>query len=304
MAKFQQMLISANRAATTITTFKAPEPIRVIESVKQQREVLQREFGYKTNDPKIGLVSFHTFDPGNASRLGIGLILAPGITIMDDKWAQRNLYPRGDPLDAFDRYDMHMPNTFALKYSPKLSQGAYMHVSTFALVVGYDGNKDFDQTYALLVEKKTGQQQAGAISIANQGIEAHQVKKEGKAIDEISLETEMFRRAVRYDAATTLMLDEAQMKGYQDIGLALMPGSADAGGLLVAEINAAELEKRYQEDSGKKKPIMVKTAELSDFLRSGVEVNSLLEDTALGSIIHNRERFGALYEEALKHKVS
>ena len=49
---------------------------------------------------------------------------------------------------------------------------------------------------------------------------------------------------------------------------------------------------------------MVKTAELSDFLRSGVEVNSLLEDTALGSIIHNRERFGALYEEALKHKVS
>jgi len=305
MSEYKEILIPACKVK-----INRGRDIEVIPKIKAEREPLRKRFGWDRNDPKIGVISFehlgdHSVDPLFGSEIELKLTL--GITKLDDNWSQENLYPKGDPLEVFDKTSGKYANSdsFHRIFSARLDEGAYVHFSTFELVLAYEGNKkDFDKTFALLVKKvsKTGQQR-GTISLANQGVELRWVQREGKRIEEIPIDTEYFTSAQKYDATTTLKLDEEQVVGHRDLGIGVMPGSIDAGGMLVAEVSdIRKLERAYEDIQKWKKPMVIPTSELSDYLRSGdVDVNSLLEEDCLGKIIHYRGLFGKLYEDALRN---
>jgi len=299
MTEFQQTLLPAY----CFINIKKGADIAVREDVKNSRQSIQEELGFSRNDPKIGVKSIEHEVDKEWDDNGVNVELAPGITTIDCKWAQKNVYKEGYPLEAFDtEHKPYSSGGHRAILTTKLDEGAYIHFSTFGLVVAYDGNnKDFNKTFALLVEKRgKQQQQRGTVSIANQGIEVKWTKQ-GIPIEKVPLTTESFKEAIKYDCATTLKLDKTQLVGYHDIGLALMPGSIDAGGLVVANIDYKSLEKAYRENSEWKKPIIVPTNELSDFLKSGdVNVNSILKERSLGQVINHKGQFGLLYEQALK----
>ncbi|MBU0530262.1 MAG: hypothetical protein ABIH52_04045 [Candidatus Aenigmatarchaeota archaeon] len=301
MSEYQQELI-----LTPEIRIERGEPVEVREDVQNSRESIMQELGLDRNDSKIAVRTIkHAYLSGREDQYA-EVTLAPGITSTDCKWNQMHLHKTGDPFEAFGR---ETPFSGYDVYTARLADGGYVHFSTFGLVLGFDGENDFDKSFVLLAEKRgKNQQQRGSISISNQGYEA-MWREQRIGPEEIPLTTADFMKAISYDSVKTLRIDENQLVGYQNMGLAFMPGSIDAGGLVVACISYSDLKKAYDKtrsDADKhpenawKIPVIIPVNELPDFLRSSEHVNSLLKESALGRYFHDDMHvLGSLYESAL-----
>jgi len=297
MREYKQILIPADE----IKLIRGPSII-LPHTIVASRPELMEKYGFETNDPKIGVRAF-TIQRANGSR-NVYIEAAPGITAIDCKWTQENSYPTGDPLEAF-RYTKNDEDYYTTK------NGASVKLSTFGLVIGIDPTegRELGYTFTLLAEKRgRHQQQRGTISLPNQGYEVKWTR-DGAPIDRIPITTDDFRKAIHYDSASTLLIDENHIIGYSDIGLGIMPGSIDAGGMVVVEIDHRELERDYKKSREEadedpentwKIPLIVRTRELKDFLYSHENVNSLLSEESLGQLFNDNDTFDRCYKNALK----
>jgi hypothetical protein len=304
MADYKEHFIYANE----IVIDRRPFSLEVTNDVKDLRVQMQRKLGLEINDPKIAVRRFveHRYRPKGTQ---VALALTTGIVATDCNYAQDNAYPTGDSFEAFDILSERGSNF--VWYEPQLYSGAYISLSTFELVIGIDKSKKFKDTYALLVEQRSKNlHQPTEISLPNQGMETRWTNKK-IPIENIPLTTESFKQALKYDAATSLCLPEEEFIGYQDLGIAVIPGSILAGGVLVAEIDYKGLNNKYHgmqneakrnPDKSWKTPLMIKTSELSDFLRSS-NVNPLLGESSLGSILRTQGFIDSDYLKALEHKI-
>ncbi len=304
MAEFKSILIES---PSGISVYKGKR-VEVVAEVKNSREQILKELGLEINEDKMAVRQIN-YILGRNEHIYFNVEIAPGIKITENRWAQKNLYKTGDPFEVFDKKSKDNGSCF---YTPRLKDGAYLHFSAFGFVLGYDKDKDFDKTFTLLAEKAgKSEQQKGTFSIPNNGYERGWTEK-GLSTDEVPISTKYFRKAIESEVTSTLRLDKNKIKGYTDIGLSFMPGSIDAGGLVVVEMSYNDLSQKYKEikteadrnpDKAWKTPLIVRTRELSDFLLdSNNNINSILCEDSLGKVIRS-DRFESYYKRALENRL-